>query len=144
MFITIWYQNRKTIKDAKTSLFLNLMAHRVSVPITQEWVDALNQIDAVFQDNKKVINAWRAYFESLHKNDTKNSTSTTYQIELLSEISKDLGFGNLKLSQIADFYSPKQFSENLETQKILSSELIRVLRNSHSYSESLNQKKNHK
>lgn len=29
------------------------MADRKSNPITKEWVDALNTIDVVFQDNKK-------------------------------------------------------------------------------------------
>lgn len=29
------------------------MADRKSAPITKEWVDALNTIDVVFQENKK-------------------------------------------------------------------------------------------
>ena len=35
------------------------MADRKSAPITKEWVDALNTIDFVFQENKKVRHAWR-------------------------------------------------------------------------------------
>lgn len=30
------------------------MADRKSTPITKEWVDALNTIDVVFQENKKL------------------------------------------------------------------------------------------
>ena len=133
--LTIWYQNRKTRKDAKTQVFLNLMAHRASFPITQVWVDSLNQIEVIYHDNKEVISAWRAYFESLHETDTKHGNSSTYQIELLAAMSKDLGFGNLKPTQIADFYSPKQFGNTLQTQNVIQEELIRVLKNSHSYSE---------
>ncbi len=135
--ITIWYQNRKVRQDAKLKLFLTLMAHRRSTPITQEWVDALNMIDAVFQKSNKVRTAWRAYFESLHDGDPKSTNSQTYQIELLSEIARDLGYSHLKPSQIADFYVPKQFGSTLQTQNLIQSELIRVLRNSHSYAETL-------
>ena len=142
--ISIWYQNRRVRKDAKMGLFLNLMAHRGSYPITQDWVNSLNQIDALFYDNYKVIKSWRLYFESLHENDPKNGLTLTYQIELLSEISQDLGLGNLKPSQIASFYSPKQFGQTLNTQNQLTVELLRVLGNSHSYAETRKPEDNQK
>lgn len=44
------------------------MADRKSTPITKEWVDALNTIDVVFQENKKVRHAWREYLDSLNEN----------------------------------------------------------------------------
>ena len=49
--IIVWvlgikYQNRKAKKDAQLRVFLTLMADRKSTPITKEWVDALNTIDA--------------------------------------------------------------------------------------------------
>ena len=64
--IIVWvlgikYQNRKAKKDAQLRVFLTLMADRKSTPITKEWVDALNTIDVVFQENKKVRHAWREY-----------------------------------------------------------------------------------
>lgn len=43
------------------------MADRKSTPITKEWVDALNTIDVVFQENKKVRHAWREYLDSLNE-----------------------------------------------------------------------------
>ena len=40
------------------------MANRKATP-NKEWVDALNTIDVVFQDDKKVRKAWREYYDSL-------------------------------------------------------------------------------
>ena len=70
--IIVWvlgikYQNRKAKKDAQLRVFLTLMADRKSTPITKEWVDALNTIDVVFQENKKVRHAWREYLDSLNE-----------------------------------------------------------------------------
>lgn len=64
--IIVWvlgikYQDRKAKKDAQLRVFLTLMADRKSNPITKEWVDALNIIDIVFQDNKEVRHACRGY-----------------------------------------------------------------------------------
>lgn len=63
--LSIKAQDRKAKKDAQLRLFLTLMADRKSNPITKEWVDALNSIDVVFQNNKKVRRAWREYLDSL-------------------------------------------------------------------------------
>ena len=70
--IIVWvlgikYQDRKAKKDAQLRVFLTLMADRKSAPITKEWVDALNTIDVVFQENKKVRHAWREYLDSLNE-----------------------------------------------------------------------------
>lgn len=64
--IIVWvlgikYQDRKAKKDAQLRVFLTLMADRKSNPITKEWVDAINIIDVVFQDNKEVRHACRGY-----------------------------------------------------------------------------------
>ena len=66
-WLGIKYQDRKAKKEAQMRLFLTLMADRKSNPITKEWVDALNTIDVVFQDNKKVRHAWREYLDSLNE-----------------------------------------------------------------------------
>lgn len=56
-YITIRYQERKVKEQQKSDLFLTLMAHRKKNPPAIEWVNALNQIDVVFQDNVKVRTA---------------------------------------------------------------------------------------
>lgn len=134
---SILYQNRQVRKKAKLDLFLSLMANRKSIPITQEWVDSLNQIDAIFQDNERVRKAWEKYFESLHNNSPKANETSTYKIELLSEIAQDLGYKNLKPSDLANFYSPQQFNDTLQRQIEIENELLRVLKASKSYSSNL-------
>ena len=66
-FIGVGYQERKAKKEAQLRLFLVLMSNRQKTPISQEWVDALNSIDVVFQNNKKVRLAWRDYLEAVLK-----------------------------------------------------------------------------
>ena len=53
----IRWQKSKAKDDAKRNLFFTLMANRKITPPNKEWVDALNTIDIVFQDNKKVRKA---------------------------------------------------------------------------------------
>lgn len=131
---SIWYQNRDAKKRLKQDLFLKLLANRKRFPISQEWVDALNQIDAVFQGNEKVRAAWASYFESLHDGTPKSQNTPTYLIELLSEIAKDLGYKNLTPSLLANFYSPIQFENNQRNQWEMNQHLLRVLQNSASFS----------
>jgi hypothetical protein len=130
VFISIWYQNRQIRQKAKMDLFLKLMAHRRLSPITQQWVDSLNTIDVVFQNDKKVQLSWRAYYESLHETDPKNQNNETYLIEMLSEIAKSLGYNHLTPSRISDFYTPVQFGNTLKAQNEVQEEFLRVLKNS--------------
>ena len=87
--IIVWvlgikYQDRRTKKDAQLNLFLTLMANRKSNPITKEWIDALNTIDVVFQDNIKVRHAWREYLDSLNNKSPHFETSNSFLLDLLS------------------------------------------------------------
>ena len=129
--IIVWvlgikYQNRKAKKDAQLRVFLTLMADRKSTPITKEWVDALNTIDVVFQENKKVRHAWREYLDS----------SNSFRLDLLSEMAVSLGYKNLKQTEIDRFYSPKYFGSQMSRQEILFQENLRILTRSKSCAES--------
>ena len=95
--IIVWvlgikYQDRKAKKEAQLRLFLTLMADRKSNPITKEWVDALNSIDVVFQDNKKVRQAWREYLDSLNEKSPHFDSSNSFRLDLLSETDRDRSF----------------------------------------------------
>lgn len=124
------WQRKKTKEDAKMSLFLTLMANRKSVVITKEWVDSLNQIDVVFQDNRNVRKAWREYFDSLDEKSQYNKDRESFLLDLLSEMANSLGYKDLKQTEIARFYNPQAFSNQQQTVGLLNSELIRVLSHS--------------
>ena len=122
--IIVWilgikYQDRRTKKDAQLNLFLTLMANRKSNPITKEWIDALNTIDVVFQDNIKVRHAWREYLDSLNNKSPHFETSNSFLLDLLSEMSMAVGYGNLKQTEIDRFYLPVYFTNQLKASEDL-------------------------
>ena len=138
--IIIWfggikYQNRKAKRDAQLNLFLTLMANRKSNPITKEWIDALNTIDVVFQDNHKVRHAWREYLDSLNEKSPHFQSNNAFLLDLLSEMAMVLGYKNLKQTEIDRFYSPKYFGSQMSRQEILFQENLRVLMHSKNCSE---------
>lgn len=134
-WLGIKYQDRKAKKEAQMRLFLTLMADRKSNPITKEWVDALNTIDVVFQDNKKVRHAWREYLDSLNEKSPHFDSSNSFRLDLLSEMAMALGYRNLKQTEIDRFYSPKYFGSQMSRQEILFQENLRVLMHSKNCSE---------
>lgn len=139
--IIIWfggikYQNRKAKRDAQLNLFLTLMANRKANPITREWVDALNTIDVVFQENYKVRHAWREYLDSLNAQSPHFQNNNAFLLDLLSEMALALAYKNLKQTEIDRFYSPTYLGSQMSRQEILFQENLRVLMHSKSTSES--------
>lgn len=89
-----WLQNRSEKRKDKMQIFKALMTARI-YGWTVESVHALNVIDIVFVDDKKVRNAWA----QLHNRYcVENPTQTqleqikTAQYKLLEEISNSLGY----------------------------------------------------
>lgn len=137
---TLWYvqkkyQDREAKKDAKLNLFLTLMANRKSNPVTKDWVDALNTIDVVFQNSQRVRSAWRAYFDSLDNRSQHFDNNNAFQLDLLTEIAKDVGYDNLKQTEIDRFYSPQYFGSQMTRQDLIYQEELRIMLHSKSYSE---------
>lgn len=129
------YQDRKAKKDAKLNVFLTLMANRKASPITKEWVDSLNVIDVVFQDDRKVREAWKAYHDSLNNKSPHFASNNSYMLDLLSEMSLSLGYKDLKQTEIDSFYSPQQFVDQNQMQNELMTENLRILRHSKNLAE---------
>jgi len=143
--IIVWvlgikYQDRKAKKDAQLKVFLTLMSDRRTNPITKEWVDALNIIDVVFQDNKKVRQAWREYLDSLNERSPQFESSNSFKLDLLSEMAMALGYKNLKQTEIDRFYSPKYFGSQMSRQEIIFRENLRVLMHSKNFAEGFSDK----
>lgn len=133
--LVVWWlgnkwQDRKAKEDAKRQLFLTLMANRQCNPINKEWVDALNMIDVIFQDDKKVRSAWRAYYDSLDPSSQYNKITNSFLLDLLSEMANSLGYNNLKQTEIDKAYTPQGFVDNSNMQTIIQKEALRVLMHS--------------
>ncbi len=136
--VIVWWMgvrwNKRIAKEnAKRALFFTLMANRKSLMISKEWVDALNQIDVVFQDDKKVRRAWREYFDSLDEKSQYNKDRESFLLDLLSEMANSLGYKDLKQTEISRFYNPQAFSNQQQVASMINTELIRVLSHSKSY-----------
>lgn len=138
-YIGVKYQDRKTKKNAQLRLFLTLMANRQKNPISEEWVDSLNCIDVVFQDNKKVRAAWKEYLDSLNQKSSHFENQNSYKLDLLSEMAESLGYKQLKQTEIDRFYSPVYFGSQQSRQEILFNETLRVLMRSKSQAESFSE-----
>jgi DNA mismatch repair ATPase MutS len=125
------WQKRNAKDEAKRTLFFVLMANRKATP-NKEWVDALNTIDIVFQDDKKVRKAWREYYDSLDERSQYYQERNSFKLDLLSEMANALGYKDLKQTEIDRFYSPNYFLQLQQTQNLLAQESLRVLSHSKS------------
>ena len=54
--LAFWYQRKMEIRRDKRGLMQVLMGYRTTGAIEIDWIRALNMVDAVFHDNKKVKN----------------------------------------------------------------------------------------
>lgn len=131
VLITVWWQHRweqhKEKHDAKSKLFLTLMADRKSSPETYEWVRALNLIDVVFADDVKVTGLWHELFDLMNSPSTPDARGNKL-VELLSAMAKGLGFDKLEQVSIGKFHCPQVHIDQLKQQDETQAELLRVLK----------------
>lgn len=102
--------------NAKSELFLTLYSLRGN-PTSYRFVDALNQIDIVFQNENAVLTAWQKLYDSLNQRDLSNpyDTRNLLQTDLLSEMASVLGYQKLKQTDIQKNYKPQAHAdENIE------------------------------
>lgn len=131
-WLGIMWQDHKTRQDAKENLFSTLMRTRDINVETREWIESLNLIDVVFQDDFKVRDAWHAYHDSLNENSPAHGSKDVFRLELLSEMAKCLGYKELRQSEIARTYRPSGFKKKIKEENTLRREWLRILSNSKS------------
>ncbi len=141
VIITLAYQKFKEKRDAKMRLFLTLMAHRKSYPISYDWVQALNLIDVVFANHSQVVKLWHEYYDYLHE-ETKKFTKRDHKyLELLSEMARCLNYKNLQQTDIDKFYTPIAHGDQAALNYKVQTELLRVLENTGAFQTFLKEKK---
>lgn len=134
VLITLWHQDRKQKVDARQRLFITLMAHRKSFPISRDWAQALNLIDVVFSGHPKVVAAWHSFYDYIHVKPMDNKQFEHRHVELLSEMAQVLGYNDLKQTDIDKFYNPQAHGDESARNYEIQTELLRVLKNSRSFS----------
>jgi len=101
-------QDRKKKYDAKLNLLLILISHREN-QVHSDFVMALNRIDLVYYNDKTVLAAWHKNFENFHKKNEVNFQQTLQLsfLDLVSEMSKSLGYIDLRQTDIDRAYFPE-------------------------------------
>ncbi|MCQ2369585.1 MAG: hypothetical protein MJ007_03800 [Paludibacteraceae bacterium] len=120
-------QSRQSKVDAKLQLFIKLMAKRNVNDLTQEWVDSLNVIEIVFQDDKQVCDDWKEYHSSLNVNSPNYNQQQAFRLQMLSDMAKSLGYKSLKQTDIANVYKPKSLKNRKKIKEQTEVELLRIL-----------------
>ena len=137
VLITLWYQTRKEKRkekrEAKSRLFINLMAHRKSMPPTFDRVNSLNLIDVVYADHPKVLQLWHEYYDLLHTEPANYQLWEHKHIEMLSEMAQVAGYKKLKQIDIEKFYTPVAHGTQAELNEKTQREFLRVLENTASF-----------
>ena len=109
------------------------MKYRRSINIPLEYVEALNSIDVVFQNQKEITGLWAQYCDNLHSKQADLEKRGHLQIDLLSAIAKHLGYERLKQTQIDRYYEPQLYQSQQARQQEISDELLRTLKASENY-----------
>ena len=127
--ITLWWQMRKEKRDAKMRLFITLMSHRKAMPLSPEWVTALNLIDVIFADHERVVELWHQLYALLHNSPIQQQAVNHKNLEMLSEIASVLGFRRLQQVDIDKYYYPQSYEDQLNAQAEAQAQWLRVLKN---------------
>jgi hypothetical protein len=133
VIITLWHQSRTTKREAKQKLFLSLMSHRKAMPPRQEWVNALNLVDVVYQDSRAIIQYWHTLYQVLVTKPWNNERYTHAYLDLLSAMAKEVGYKELTQTDIDKFYAPEALGDVASIQAETQKEFLRVLKASDNF-----------
>lgn len=127
VIFTFWFQSRKDRAAEKHRLFLTLMGNRKAWVIPQQVAEALNTIDVVFSNNTTVVSLWHKYYALLSQPPGEERNHTW--LELLTAMAADLHYSNLKQTDLDKFYTPQGHVDQLDFQRDVQTEWLRVLKN---------------
>ncbi len=127
VLFTFWFQSRKDKAAEKHRLFLTLMGERKGLVISLQMAHALNTIDVVFSDNSTIVALWHKYYALLSQPPGEARVHTW--LELLAAMAADLRYSKLKQTDLDKFYIPQGHVDQLDFQREVQAEWLRVLKN---------------
>lgn len=133
--IGIFINSYKEKRQQKLDLFYNLVSVRNVNPPPMSFVNSLNMIDVIFYGKGKVINSWKKFYECLMAPEFNEENFNNRKLDLLYEMAKELGFKNIRQTELKEFYIPKAYVQRHQLELELIDEFLRVLKNSKSFSE---------
>ncbi len=130
VFVTRYVDGYRAAKERRLNIFRTLMRTRLT-PVQLEHVGALNLVELEFISYPEVINAWRAYLESLAAQNTPDGEVQVKRARqltvLLSKMADSLG---IKVSQIEILngnYLPQGWVDDDQQQRVIRMLLTSVL-----------------
>ena len=133
--VTRHLDKKEAEKNRQLEIFRVLMGQRGLLPRTDEYVVALNQIDAVFHKVESVRKAYGELYKATSPNSSELSDSGKYLIILLQEMAKHLEFDNLRDLDIDKYYTPQTRADGQNFLGKYYNEFLRVLENSEHFGE---------
>ena len=90
--VTLWWQNKSSIRQQKLRIFTVLMAKRYEIT-AEECVEALNMIDVVFYKDVKVRGAWKEFRNAtdMPESEAKAQIVTDKRLKLLEVMAENIG-----------------------------------------------------
>jgi hypothetical protein len=101
------YQRKIEILREKRGLMQMLMAYRSIGAVEVDWIKALNMIDIVFHNSKRVKELLRKYMYYTDISRFHTGEHAKVLVELIYEMGQLCGYTDLKESDIRDSYNPR-------------------------------------
>lgn len=106
---SVWQKLNEKRKDKKQILSI-IMMYRGLTAREDDFIKAINVIDIYFSGNKEVIDLLRKYLSHLTRPLYETGEHSRILLDLILAMAKDLGYTNLKATDIMDHYFPEKYS----------------------------------
>lgn len=133
VWVTRWLDDRRFKRQRKMDIFRTLMSTR-STPLDVYHVSALNLIEIDFNDNQKVVDAWKNYLKSLEswpqedmQKQEKIKECEKLRGKLIQLIAKDLKIDIEPFGVLDDNYVPQGWIDDYNVKKWIDHELLNIL-----------------
>lgn len=102
-----WYQRVLDKRREKRAVIQTLMMYRNVGAKELDWINALNVVDIVFSDNKKVTDLYHDFIAQCDPSLYSNGQWIETFYSLVEEMAKRSGYNGLSKQQIREFYQPE-------------------------------------
>jgi hypothetical protein len=131
ILVSQYNEKKRDIRNSKMNLFMTLMMYRQGFPINEEIVKSLNLIDIVFHDCSLAVSLWHEYLDMLSQGEKRNyQLENRKYLDLLLEVAKNLGYKNLRQTDIDRGYFPVALGNQKSLNEALQAEQLKYLQSS--------------
>lgn len=119
--VTLCWQKHDDMVKAKKRVFETLMGKRHDITCA-ECVEAMNLIDVVFYNAKKVRDAWHDYLQATNTPDDTEGIAQERRdkhLHLLEVMAEDVGYKEIKWDSIKHYYFPNGLSVKMQEEAVL-------------------------